>query len=626
MYQNFFGFKERPFKLVPNPAYLYLSRGHEEALAHLSYTIGQGDGFVEITGEVGTGKTTLCRAFLENLSEEGLEAAFIFNPKLDEVQLLKAINDEFGIDSSGETTKDLIDALNEFLLKKKAQGKKAILLIDEAQNLSKDVLEQLRLLSNLETTTSKLIQIILVGQPELGEMLDSHDLRQLGQRITLSCHLSPLNFKETREYILHRLRVAARKEVVQFTLPAILSIFKYSGGIPRLINIACDRALLTAFGLNRKKVTVGIALSAIRELADRRRVGRMGFGLLGGKWWAAVAAGVVVLAAGLLYLGDPEDDSSLQASTTARQEIKAPEEEPQGRAPGVAASGQDFPAQETAVETAPPPGPEVRAALPMPPAKTEQVREEEPPAPVKAPVEEAFSRADTADELERILAATDVRSSRNEALAAVLSLWVDEPVLSPYLAGVDRDEEFFAFTARQNGLHVNRVHHGDLALLRKFNMPAILKMKSGPDGGTRYLVLSRMKEGEAELRGGGLEGKAVRVPGELLESGWSGEAFILWKNFLNIEGVVPTNTTRESIVNLRMLLRDIGFENIEITPYYDTSVRDAVKVIQKRNGVSVDGVVGPVTKIILYNEKPTLPVPRVFPVAESRVDSAGPAG
>ena len=210
MYKKFFGFKERPFKLVPNPAYLFLSRSNEEALAHLNFVISQGDGFVEITGEVGTGKTTLCRAFLESL-DENTEAAYIFNPKLDSIQLLRAINDEFGINSDPDNTKDLIDTLNIFLMKKKAEGKNIIILIDEAQNLTDEVLEQLRLLSNLETTVDKLLQIILVGQPELGEMLDSHELRQLGQRITLSCHLVPLTYKETREYIKHRINIASQK-------------------------------------------------------------------------------------------------------------------------------------------------------------------------------------------------------------------------------------------------------------------------------------------------------------------------------------------------------------------------------------------------------------------------------
>jgi len=200
MYNKFFGFKEKPFKLVPNPEYLFLSKSHEEALAHLSYAIYHGEGFVEIIGEVGTGKTTLCRVFLENL-DKSIEAAYIFNPKLDALQLLKVINDEFGIDSSPDNTKDLIDILNSFLIEKKSSGQKVLVLIDEAQNLSLEVLEQLRLLSNLETTREKLLQIILVGQPELGEMLASHKLRQLGQRITINCQLTPLSYAETRDYI-----------------------------------------------------------------------------------------------------------------------------------------------------------------------------------------------------------------------------------------------------------------------------------------------------------------------------------------------------------------------------------------------------------------------------------------
>ena len=268
MYNSFFSFKERPFKLVPNPAYLYLSQSHEEALAHLTYAIASGDGFVQITGEVGTGKTTLCRAFLEQL-DDNHEAAYIFNPKLDALQLLQSINDEFGIRSDLNTVKELIDHLNHFLMEKRAEGKKVLLLIDEAQKLNEDVLEQLRLLSNLETRQDKLIQIILVGQPELGETLDSYDLRQLSQRITLACHIMPLTYKETKNYIQHRINIASRKNGIPFDSAAFRTIYKYSRGIPRLVNIACDRSLLTAFGLNKKRISGRIARMATLELASR---------------------------------------------------------------------------------------------------------------------------------------------------------------------------------------------------------------------------------------------------------------------------------------------------------------------------------------------------------------------
>lgn len=268
MYHKFFGFKERPFQLVPNPDYLYLSKCHEEALAHLKYAISHGEGFVELTGEVGTGKTTLCRVFLENLNKK-TEVAYIFNPNLNAIELLKAINDEFEINSKADNIKDLIDTLNKFLLKKKAKNKNIVLLIDEAQNLSKDVLEQLRLLSNLETSRQKLLQIILVGQPELAKMLSSFELRQLAQRITLSCHLFPLTASETKDYILHRIKVASKKPKIRITTGAFRKIYAHSGGIPRLINILCDRACLSAFVQNQHKITLTDINSAIKELEGK---------------------------------------------------------------------------------------------------------------------------------------------------------------------------------------------------------------------------------------------------------------------------------------------------------------------------------------------------------------------
>ena len=276
MYKNFFGFKERPFKLVPDPAYLFLSKSHEVALAHLNYAVIQGEGFVEITGEIGTGKTTLCRAFLENLDDK-TKAAYIFNPKLNSIQLLKAINDEFGISSHADNTKDLIDSLNVFLIEEKSKGANVILVIDEAQTLDNEVLEQIRLLSNLETTKHKLLQIVLVGQPELEERLDSRELRQLGQRITLSSQLIPLSYKEAIQYIQHRISIASRKPSIKFAHAAYKAIYQYSSGIPRLINIVCDRALMTAYVHEQEKITGNIVKSAIKELAGRGNIKRYSF-------------------------------------------------------------------------------------------------------------------------------------------------------------------------------------------------------------------------------------------------------------------------------------------------------------------------------------------------------------
>lgn len=274
MYHTYFGFRERPFQLVPNPDYLYLSKHHEEALAHLKYAITHGEGFAEITGEVGTGKTTLCRVFLESLTEE-TEVAYIFNPNLTSLELIKAINDEFEIDSKKETAKELIDTLNQFLLKKRADKKNIVLLIDEAQNLSRDVLEQLRILSNLETSSQKLMQIILVGQPELDIILNSHEMRQLAQRISIRCHLFPLDLKETCDYIRHRVLVASEKKSdVVISQSALKKIHHYSGGIPRLINILCDRAFLFAYVAQKKTISGAIVHKAVQELESKNISGK----------------------------------------------------------------------------------------------------------------------------------------------------------------------------------------------------------------------------------------------------------------------------------------------------------------------------------------------------------------
>ncbi|MCU0585834.1 MAG: AAA family ATPase, partial [Desulfobacterales bacterium] len=298
MYNAYFGFKEKPFKLVPNPEYLFLSRSHEEALGHLNYAISQGEGFVEITGEVGTGKTTLCRAFLDGL-DEATVAAYIFNPMLGPKQLLKTLNDEFGISSDADNSKELIDKLNVFLLQKKAEKKKVIVVIDEAQNLSRTVLEQLRLLSNLETNREKLLQIILVGQPELSDLLESHELRQIGQRISLRYRITPLSYKDTQDYIQYRLNVASQKGARIFDAAACRAIYAFSRGIPRLINIACDRALLAAFSLNRAAVSGRIARGAVREITGRSRPG--GIALMDGRKAMGIFALLCAAVFGLLY-------------------------------------------------------------------------------------------------------------------------------------------------------------------------------------------------------------------------------------------------------------------------------------------------------------------------------------
>ena len=266
MYNDFFGFKSSPFTIAPDPRFLFMSERHRDALAHLLYGIGSGGGFVMLTGEVGTGKTTVCRCLLEQLSSD-VRLAYILNPKLDAIELMATMCDELGIQyEQGERSlKAFTDLLRDYLLKNHEQGLNTVLMIDEAQNLSVEVMEQIRLLTNLETNDKKLLQIILIGQPELQELLAKKELRQLAQRITARYHLRPLNLNETASYIGHRLRIAGLQRPL-FKSSAIKRIHQASGGIPRLINVISDRALLGAFVEKKNTVTEPIVKRAIPEV------------------------------------------------------------------------------------------------------------------------------------------------------------------------------------------------------------------------------------------------------------------------------------------------------------------------------------------------------------------------
>ena len=265
MYTQFFNLRETPFSITPDPAYLYMSPRHQEALGHLLYGTGQYGGFVQLTGEVGTGKTTIVRSLLEQKLPE-VDVAIIHNPRLSEQEFVQTICDELGVAYPREqlSLKTLIDALNEHLLRAHAAGRRTVLIIDEAQNLQPSVLEQVRLLTNLETAKEKLLRIMLIGQPELSELLARPDLRQLASRITARYHLTPLGLRETVEYIQHRLRVAGGVGEI-FTPAATDEIHRFTKGVPRLINIVCDRALLGAYAQNARRVTPEIVRKAARE-------------------------------------------------------------------------------------------------------------------------------------------------------------------------------------------------------------------------------------------------------------------------------------------------------------------------------------------------------------------------
>ncbi|TXH04159.1 MAG: AAA family ATPase [Nevskiaceae bacterium] len=265
MYAQYFQLREMPFTISPDPAYLYMSTRHQEALGHLLYGTGQYGGFVQLTGEVGTGKTTVVRTLLEQKLAD-VDVAMIHNPRQGEQEFVQTVCDELGVKypKRGLTLKMLVDALNEHLLKAHASGRRTVLIIDEAQNLQPAVLEQVRLLTNLETHKEKLLRIMLVGQPELNDLLARPDLRQLAQRVTARYHLTPLSAAETAEYVRHRLRVAGGSTGL-FDDGALREIHRQSGGVPRLINIICDRALLGAYGSGHHGITAEMVATAARE-------------------------------------------------------------------------------------------------------------------------------------------------------------------------------------------------------------------------------------------------------------------------------------------------------------------------------------------------------------------------
>ncbi len=343
MYEHFYSLKQKPFNLTPDSHFLYLSKQHRDALSHLLYGIRERKGFILISGEVGAGKTTLCRSLIREIEREA-EVGFILNSFLSERELLKAINEDLFGHSSGRTRKELTDELNRFLLEKHQEGRNVVIIIDESQNLAIPVLEQIRMLSNLETEKNKLLQIIMVGQPEIRSKLETDELRQLAQRISVTYHLQPLDYRETVNYINHRLRVAgngnrpentgeAKQGQLRFSRAALKRIFLYSEGVPRKINILCDRALLIGFVDGKRKITDRIARRAIREVeSDLRRIRRKTSGRKLSLMWGAVAI-AACLAVGIVLFekarsGDvTAGDTEMVAPSADRTDLSAADPE-----------------------------------------------------------------------------------------------------------------------------------------------------------------------------------------------------------------------------------------------------------------------------------------------------------
>ncbi|RII27078.1 MAG: AAA family ATPase [Geobacter sp.] len=323
MYWEHFGFTEPPFALTPNPGFLFLSPHHQEAFAHLLYAIDTRTGFIELSGEVGTGKTTIVRTFLNQLDPETHRTALIFNPTLSPLGLHQEINREFGLPCTSSEAHELHQFLNAFLLEQNRADRTVVLVIDEAQNLSPAVLEQVRLVSNLETEHAKLIQIVLVGQPELQTLLARRELRQLDQRITVRYHLKPMERDDVHDYIRHRIKVASGGgEPVSFSPRAVMKIFRFSRGLPRLINAACDRALLLAYTMGTREISPAMATRSIRDICREER----GPVLRGSRAVIAVLAVILVALVGMAFLVKSLEQAAKPVTTPVERPVAGQEE------------------------------------------------------------------------------------------------------------------------------------------------------------------------------------------------------------------------------------------------------------------------------------------------------------
>ena len=622
MYESFYGFRDNPFRLTPDPDYLFLSANHQEALGHLLFGVKEGGGVVVITGEIGAGKTTLLRTLVRNLDAQ-TTVAYIFNPALSSLELLQTINADLGLLSSSTSKKELTDELNRFLLAQQVAGRRTVVIVDEAQDLEPAVLEQLRLLSNLETERAKLLHIVLVGQPELAETLARPDLAQLDQRVTLRWHLKPLPVDDTGGYIRHRLQVAGGgRAPVVFTPGAIRLVYQFSRGVPRLINILCHRALLVAYTREERKIDSNIVRQAMKEL---RRHGQEVRQFLWGHSPAfkTVSAVLLLVAIGLLTLlatnrgwfsreAGPQTQAALghdegkKSSATTTDTNSAPAEATLKSMPDPSHSplSQKGPPDARPVgETMPPmtasPGPQATTVTP-PSAETR------PPGESDEVLVEQFLH--------------DVRNlsmidSAVRATEGLLQAWKVEGLQEKEwrrgtldLAAITRARqlEYLPLTGSAN-------------LLSLLDLPMIMELVVPEIESTRFVLLL------------GLSGDRCRVfldrerelPLRVLNDNWFGKGYVFWKDFEEIGAPLTIGSVGQNVRRLHMMLTKVqgtkdspvpvaGRENV-----FSRQTEAAVARFQRTKRLTPDGVAGPLTMILLYNSLATYIHPRLGGGTES---------
>ena len=595
MYEKHFGLTERPFSIAPDPRFLYMSQKHREALAHLLYGVGEGGGFVQLTGEVGTGKTTVCRCLLEQLPEH-VDIALILNPRVTALELLGSLCDELKIQYARDTTsiKSLIDVLNAYLLDSHSRGRRTVLMIDEAQNLSAEALEQVRLLTNLETTREKLLQIILVGQPELRELLAREDLRQLSQRITARYHLEPINRDETAAYIRHRLQICGVSATL-FTDTAVELTHKLSGGVPRLINVLSDRAMLGAFVEGKRMVDAAIVQRAAREVLPEEGLEAPSQGI----WrWLGISA-VVVLAALLGYflaITVPWPEPARLAMNSVEEPVL---EEPALEEPAL---------EEPALEgLEPEEQPLSEEPLTGPAASETDVRPVNETGALSVALAESPPASNPAAMDLKLALAQAGPGVAAQSWKSLYSLWgVRSSAISDEQACAQAPA--FGLRCLQGG--------GSWTVLKHYNRPALLLLVAAE--GRRVPIL--LKEVVGSTVRVQVDGRELEVPVDELERHWFGEYRLLWKTAPNGNAALRPGDRNADVKWLRdRLARATGMTSIAPDPlYFDAGLKELVQSFQRDQDLNADGVVGARTFINLNNLDRESSVPRLGAAAVDR--------
>ncbi len=580
MYCSFFGLQEKPFGVTPDPRFLFLSQSHQEALGHLLYGIEERKGFIAITGEVGTGKTILCRALLERLAQH-TQTALILNSFLSDVELLRSINEDFGIPAQGITKKELIDELNRFLISGFREGHNAVLIIDEAQNLTTPVLEQIRMLSNLETERGKLLQIVLVGQPELRGLLERPDLRQLNQRIAVRYHLRPLDRGETADYINHRLLVAGSHGSVKFSAGTLDRIYRASEGIPRKINLLCDRVLLTAYVRGTAVIDRQIVRHAKAEIntdkiggaqpsgrgARRRRqliaAGTAGgFLLLGGTFWLGVLQPKMMEAPGI------------DRMTAIMADEKSPEGGRETNSPG----------------TADPP----LIADDSVQAKAELGHGE---SPASKTAQGVFTTGElpgpSGPEPEKVASISRRVSGENARLRALI--WEYTRALRQ---GGEGEKLTFATVAGSFGLEVLPIWT-DLRQLKQFRVASVVETFSPETPEPAFFIPYASSPEGVELMDA--VGDIRRFTDGEITKIWFGRAYLFYRSGKDLRITLSRGKRGQEVQTLQQQLGALGYLEGTPTGVFDGETAEAVRHFQRDHHLQTDGIAGPATKIMLYH-------------------------